>query len=75
MRPRDALEQRELADLGDGRAAVYLNDGETWSSIFGAKVVIYDESERWEQSADMAPKGYSEIGLDVLVRHYLQTKP
>lgn len=75
MRPRDDLELKQLADLEAGNAAVYLSDGETWSGLSGAKVVIYSADERWEESADMTPKGYSVIGLDVLVRHFLQTKP
>lgn len=73
MRPRDAGELEELADLEAGRAVIYLSDGETWSEVDGATVVIYRESEDWEWGD--GPKGYSEIGLDVLVRHFLQTKP
>lgn len=72
MRQREALELKELADLDAGRAVVFLNDGETWTHLLGSKVVIYDEQETWE---DGFPRGYSEIGLDVLVRHFLQTKP
>lgn len=73
MRPRDAVERQELEDLGAGRAVIYLSDGETWSGLAGAKVVIYRESDHWEDG--YPPQGYSEIGLDVLVRHFLQTKP
>lgn len=72
MRPRDAVESKELADVDAGRAVVFLNDSETWTHLIGSKVVIYDEEETWE---DGYPRGYSEIGLDVLVRHFLQTKP
>lgn len=73
MRPRDDLELKQLADLEAGNAAVYLEDGSTWSGLDGAKVVIYSDDEPWEWGD--GPKGYSVIGLDVLVRHFLQTKP
>ena len=73
MRPRDDLELQQLADLEAGNAVVYLSDGETWSGLAGAQVVIYRESDNWEDG--YPPEGYSVIGLDVLVRHYLQTKP
>jgi hypothetical protein len=75
LRPREELELRQLEDLDAGNAAVFLSDGETWSGLNGAMVIIYSGDERWAESDDMTPKGYSVIDLRLLVRHFLQTKP
>lgn len=73
IRERDGFEIRQLVDTLAGNAAVILSDGETWSPVDGAVVVIHDGAI--DDSGGSPPEGYSVIGIDVLIRHFLQTRP
>ena len=70
MRPDEI---RALKDLDAGRAVVVLSDGNTFDPLRGCQVRFYDAAEDWEDGDP--PTGYHVVGLDVLVRHFLQTQP
>ena len=65
----------ELTDLEQGRCFVLLSDGETWDTV-GDCVVRFVSAEQEDLREWGDPvKGYRDISIEELVRHYLKEVP
>ena len=63
--------ERAKQDLEDGRAVVFLSDGETWDQVEDCVVRFHSEEEEWEWGD--GPKGWVTLQLDQIIRHYLES--
>lgn len=68
----------ELTDLDGGRCYVVLSDDETYDEMTGCFVRFCTEEEDdarvYDDPGMSCPKGYRDISIEDLVRHYLATK-
>jgi hypothetical protein len=64
----------ELTDLEQGRCFVLLSDDETFDDVRGCCVRFMDEATQDDWVWGDRVKGYRDIPIEELVRHYLATK-
>jgi hypothetical protein len=64
----------ELTDLEQGRCFVLLSDCETWDTVQDCVVRFSTAEQDAEHEWGDPIKGYRDISIEELVRHYLATK-